>query len=411
MQAAAMRNNSYAIRIARQAIHDRNNRVFGYELLYRNSEDEGGANGDQASSRVLINSLMEIGLPRIVGDHYAFINLTDSLFHTFLDLPLDGSRVVLEVLEHIEPTPEVLAAIAELARRGMPIALDDYAFEPRWDPLLPLASIVKVEIPAVDLERLPAQLDGLRARGLKLLAEKVETPAEYHRLRAMGFDYFQGFYFARPEIVAGRRLGESQHLVLRLIATLNDPDSSLDQIERLIAGDAVLSLKILRYINSAAIGGGRKIASIRQATVLMGRERLRALASLVALSRIEGKSQELFNQASVRANLCASLARELGSAREDAAYTVGLLSILDALLGVAMDEILSGLDLDTPLEQALRHRAGPLGEILRCVLSLERNDLKRDDSLPIGDQQLHGLWLDALEKTYALEQSVLKDGE
>ncbi len=407
MYATADQTQTHAIRIARQAIHDRDNGLFGYELLYRDSGDEGGTNGDQASSRVLINSFLEIGLKKIVGDRYAFINLTGHLFHRFPELPMDDDRIVFEVLEDIELTPEVLSGIERLAERGIPIALDDYAFEPRWEPALPFASIIKVEIPAVDLATLPERLAPLRQRGLKLLAEKVETPEEYRRLRAMGFDYFQGYYFAQPEIIEGRHPSASQHLILRLIATLNDPGSSLDDIERLIAGDAALSTKMLRYINSAAVGARRKIESIRQATVLMGRARIRALASLIVLSRIDGKPRELFNLAAVRANLCASLARRCDPDSEDAAYTVGLLSILDALMDQPMERILEDLGLDDRLDEALRARGGPLGEFLRCALAMEHSTGLCCETLPFSEIELHGLWLDALEKAYALEQSTL----
>ncbi len=404
MQAAAQQTQTHETLIGRQAIHDRENRLFGYELLYRDCGLGDRVNGDQASSRVLINSFMEIGLHKLVGDRHAFINLTGNFFSEFPDLPFDSGRIVLEVLEDISLTPAVIAGVRRLAERGIPIALDDFAFEARWDPLIPLASIIKVEIPAVDIDSLPARLEPLRALGLKLLAEKVETPGEYHRLRAMGFDLFQGYYFSRPEIIEGRRLSEHQHVILRLIATLNDPASTLDDLEQLIAGDAALSLKILRYINSAAVATTRKIESIRQATVLMGRERIRALASLIALSRIPGKAEELFNLATVRAHLCAAIAGRVAPTQQDAAYTVGLLSILDALMDQPMHEILADLSLDDALIDALQRHDGMLGRILQCALSLEDPAPTRHDGFTLSAEELHALWLESLEKAFALSR-------
>ncbi|WP_456374176.1 EAL and HDOD domain-containing protein [Thiolapillus sp.] len=389
------------IQIGRQAIHDRQLNVYGYELLYRDpTPGQSAASGDEASSRVLLNAFMEIGLPRIVGHHLAFINLTEAFFTEMPDIPFEQEKVVLEVLEDIEITDAVIQGVAKLHARGVRIALDDYCFEEKWQPLLPYCNIVKVEIPAVDLAQLPDQIRPLRDRGITLLAEKLETGAEYHALHDMGFDLFQGYYFSRPSIVSGKRLSENHFLVIRLLASLTNPDSRIQDIEELIANDPALSMKVLRYINSAACSLPRSINSIQEAIILMGHERIRSLALLIALSRIRNKPASLFHTASVRANMCRAIARRTTPSLQDSAFTTGLLSVLDVLMDQPMDTILEELSLSADIVSALLNRQGKLGEILELTLRHENHDFPLPRLLPL--RELQAIWLDSSEKAFAL---------
>jgi EAL and modified HD-GYP domain-containing signal transduction protein len=389
------------IQVGRQAIHDRRLNVYGYELLYRDPKEKlSVSNGDLASSRVLLNAFMEIGLPRIVGHHLAFINLTEAFFTEMPDIPFEQEKVVLEVLESITITDAVIQGIRKLHERGVRIALDDYCFEDRWHPLLPYCDIVKVEIPAVDLEQLPALLIPLRERGITLLAEKLETADEYHALHDMGFHLFQGYYFSRPSIISGRRLSENHFLVIRLLSALTDPESRIQDIEELIANDPALSLKVLRYINSAACSLPRTINSIQEAIILMGQERIRSLAILIALSRIENKPASLFHTASVRANMCSGIAHRIAPELRDSAFTVGLLSVLDVLMDQHMDTILAELALSPEINAALLEQRGILGRILALTLQHESHDTLDEQLLPF--QEVQAIWLDSSEKAFAL---------
>ena len=389
------------IRVGRQAIHNRHLGVYGYELLYRDpAERLCPANGDQASSRVLLNAFMEIGLQRIVGQHLAFINLTEAFFTEMPDIPFEGEKVVLEVLENIDISDAVIRGIKKLHQRGVRIALDDYCFEEKWHPLLPYCHIVKVEIPAVDLEQLPGRIAPLRDRGIKLLAEKLETAEEYTTLHEMGFDLFQGYYFSKPSIVSGRRLSENHYLVIRLLAALTDSETRIQEIEELISNDPALSMKVLRYINSAAYALPRTIHSIQEAIILMGHERIRSLALLIALSRVKNKPASLFLTASVRANMCRGVAARIAPHFQNSAFTVGLLSVLDLLMDQPMDAILPELSLSPGIKTALLSHQGMLGEILLLALRQENHEPMDEKLLPL--REIQEIWLDSSEKAFAL---------
>ncbi len=389
------------IQVGRQAIHDRHLNVYAYELLYRDPKERLTTyNGDQASSRVLLNAFMEIGLPRIVGQHLAFINLTEAFFTEMPDIPFDKENVVLEVLENITITEPVIQGVKKLHQRGVRIALDDYCFEDKWHPLLPYCDIVKVEIPSVDLDKLPALLAPLREQGIILLAEKLETSGGYQVLHDMGFDLFQGYYFSRPSIISGRRLSENHFLVIRLLSALTDPESRIQDIEELIANDPALSMKVLRYINSAACALPRTINSIQEAIILMGHERIRSLAILIALSRVRNKPASLFHTASVRANMCSEIAHHVAPELRNSAFTVGLLSVLDVLMDQHMEVILEELSLSPEVNAALLEQRGKLGEILALTLRHENHDCLGEELLSL--QTLQKIWLDSSEKAFVL---------
>ncbi len=358
--------------VGRQAIFDRDLRVHAYELLYR--EGPAGVStttppgGELASSRVMLNAFMEIGLDRIAGDRQVFINFPGRFLVDHPPIPFDKAQVVLEILEDSAVDQDLVDAVASLHREGYRLALDDYEFDrsEKWEPLLPHVEIVKVEVPAIDWDHLEQELEPLRRRGVRLLAEKIETEEEYRHLRQAGFELFQGFYFSRPHVVSGRRLTENRQITLQLLARLNDPAVTIDELDQLVAHDPALSFKILRYLNSAAIGLARPVESIRQAVILLGLERLRAWASLVTLSGIQEKPEEQFITALVRAHLCVRLAGG------EYAFTAGLLSILDQLMDLPMQQVVEQLPLSPELYHALLGHQGPVGEALRCAKAIEQ---------------------------------------
>ena len=360
--------------VGRQAIFDRRDRVVAYELLYRDHHNGTGGEttGEQASSRVMLYAFLDLGVERMVGPHQAFVNFTDDLILNLPAIPFEPNRLVLEILEDAEPNDRLLQAVSELSARGYVIALDDYALEPKWDPLLPKVDIIKFDVPSIPEDELAGRIQPLRARGTRLLAEKIETEAQYRSYRELGFDLFQGYYFYRPQIVKGRRLSENQLTVMQLLARINDPEVEIDELTQLIAQDASLSYKVLRYINSAALNLPRKVDSINQALVYLGLERIRGLATLMALTGVNNKPVELLISALVRAQLCQYLART-EDADASSCYTVGLLSILDQLLDMSMRDVLKELPLSERVKDALLHHRGIEGEALSCALAYERH--------------------------------------
>jgi len=359
--------------IGRQAIFDRKMATYAYELLYREN-DSGGVNvtdGEMASSRVMLNAFMEIGLENIVGPHLAFINLTRSFFTDDPYIPFEKDQVVLEILEDIKVDQQLVETVAKLAADGYCIALDDYEFEPHWEPLLPYISIIKVEVPAVDPQCIEDQVQQLRKHNIKLLAEKIETEEEYQLYLDLGFDLFQGYYFSRPQIIKGKRLVENQLVILQLLGSLNDPAKAMDDLERLIAQDVALSYKILRYINSAAVSLPRKVDRIGEAVIYLGLQQIRAWANLIVLSQVDDRPQELLYNALVRALMCEQLIQRSRRGSPHAAFTAGLLSTLDLLLGTPLEEIMQELPVSDEIKDAILKREGSLGEAISCASAYE----------------------------------------
>ncbi len=362
--------------VGRQPIYDRDLQLFAYELLFRSGRDNRAtvSNGDQATSQVMINAFLDFGLDLLVGNAYAFINLTRGFLVGDRPLPFPPERVVLEVLEDIEPDSRVVEAVRSLVAKGYTIALDDFVYRPEYRPLIELTHIIKIDLMALAPERWAEQVSLIRNDNpqVKLLAEKVETQEEFERCQALGFDYFQGYFLCRPTLVAGSGAQPSNRLVLvNLLAKLRDPQASFDDIESLIVRDPPLTYRLLRYINSAAVGLRQPVESVHRALMLIGVETIRSWATLILLARMEDKPLGLIETALVRAKMCemVAIARKLPG--KEQYFTVGLFSLLDALLDRPLPELLNSIPLAEEVRAALLEEQGPLGEVLGEVLDYE----------------------------------------
>jgi EAL and modified HD-GYP domain-containing signal transduction protein len=387
--------------VARQPIFARQLQVIGYELLFRDSAGGGARflDGDEATARTLVRGLMDVGLDRLVGDKLAFVNLTRGFFLEQHRLPALQDRLVLEILEDITPDAALIEAVAELARSGYTLALDDFIFRDDLRPLLGLVHIIKIDLPQVGLDGLAAHVERLRPYGCRLLVEKIETHAEFERCKALGIDYFQGYFLSRPQTLSARSLPANKLAVLQVLAQVQDPEASIEALERLIGADAALAYRLLRFANSANFAAARQVDSIRRAIVLTGMQQIRAWASLLLLARLDDKPQELLRIALLRCRLCERLAALLGRRPPESYATVGLLSVLDALLDQPLDVLLQDLPLAAPLQAALRERAGPIGELLQAAIALERGDVGPCGALGVCDEQVSGLALEAVAWT------------
>lgn len=388
------------IYIGRQPIYDRKLGVYAYELLFRAASDNSAAftDGDQATSDVIVNTFLEIGLDNIVGSRLAFINLTRAFFigeHT-ISLPKD--RVVLELLEDIEADEEVVSSVKRLSEQGYSIALDDFIYHESLQPLVQLADIVKIDIMALSRDEIRDHVKALRQHPLRLLAEKVETREEHEFCMELGFDYFQGYFFAQPKVIRGQRLPNNRLAILKLLGKLQDPDITPQQLDEMIAQDVAFSYRILRYVNSAAFSLPRKIESIQQAVVILGLQTIKSWTTLLAMSQVDNKPTELVVTAMVRAKMAEELARAMDAPQPDSFFTVGLFSALDALVDNSMEEILTQLPLADHIADALLHKGdGPHAEVLKCVLAYERGDWENLDCVQIGSHRIRTCYLDALQ--------------
>lgn len=368
--------------VARQPILDSDQALWGYELLFRDSMQASAAvQGDpnQMSSTVFLEALVSIGLDRLVGPHRAFCNVPRDLLlggHYAL-LPKD--RVVLELLESIEPDAEVIAATERMKAKGYTIALDDYEGHEAYEPLVAMADIIKLDVLVPSLEEVAAQVAPLRGR-VRLLAERVETQAVFEACKAMGFTLFQGYFFAKPQNVRGQGLEPVQTAALELIAALNAPDADREQLGRIIEGDVALTYDLLRLVNSPFMGLRKKVGSIEAAQIALGQDRVRNWATLVVMRKLGAqRPAPLMRSGQWRASFMRAIAGKCGrfTITANAASMVGLLSVLDGLLGVPMEAVLGRLGFEQDIERALLARKGPLGALLALAESAERGDWSR----------------------------------
>ncbi len=361
--------------IARQPIYDSRLEVIGYELLFRAS-DTGIAeftSGHEASSHVIVNSFINIGIEKLVGSSLAFINVTEQLVLNDTLLPMFHEQTVLEVLENIPPTPEVIAGLKRLKARGFRIALDDFVYQPAYRPFLELADFVKIDVLSMRRDEVAKQLTQLHSYPAKLVAEKVETQDMYDVCKAQGFHYFQGYFFCHPSTLTERTLPPNKAVVLTLLAQFNDPALDARDLEKSLAVDVTLSYKLLRYVNSATFGMRREIESLKDAIVLVGLNTIRNWATLILLGSIDtGRPKELIKVAMIRARMCELLAEKQNPAIQPQMFLVGLLSVLDVIMETPMDSLLDHLALSAPVKFALLQQEGEHGALLMQTILYEQ---------------------------------------
>lgn len=385
--------------VGRQPIYDARLEVYAYELLFRAGDTTTAdvVDGDQATSQVIVNTFIEIGLDQIVGDRLAFLNLTRSFLIKDLSGVLPPGRVVLEVLEDIEPDAEVRTGLRRLGEQGYRIALDDFLYHESLRPLVELAHLIKIDILGMEPDILREHVRKLAPHGIPLLAEKVETREEFEFCKTLGFRYFQGYFFCRPDVARGRRMPPNRLAILRLLSRLQDPEISTRELEELISQDVTLSYKILRYINSAAVALPRQVESIHQAVVYLGLQAIKNWISLLSLAGLEDKPMELLVTTMVRARMCEELARATRQKNAQAFFTVGLFSALDAMMDRPLEELLDDLPLSESVREALLHQAGPAGQALQCVLAYERGDWDVARHAEFSAQTLREAYLTAVQ--------------
>jgi EAL and modified HD-GYP domain-containing signal transduction protein len=365
--------------LARQPIYDRNKTLHGYELLFRNSVQNKAeiTCNDVATSSVLLNAFTETDFEEVTNNLPAFVNFSAEL----LEHPpfFDPENVVIEILEDVDINKKVIERILQLRKKGYVIALDDYALEPKYKPLLPHIDIVKVDLPATPPNKLQQVVSYLRQFKLTLLAEKVETPEEFKLCHELGFDLFQGYFLARPEIVKGRKMETSELSVLHLIAEVQNPDTDIEKLVEVISRDPMLSFKLLKLVNSAAFRRSKEIESIKNAVLVLGLNRVKGWASLLALSKLSNKPEALQETAFIRALACEKIAERLSPNLRDSFYTVGLLSSLDAFFNQPLETILKELPIDDTLKKALTQHEGLPGLALNTTLNFEQSKLDSID--------------------------------
>jgi EAL and modified HD-GYP domain-containing signal transduction protein len=361
--------------VARQPIYDAAMAVVAYELLYRHSPRASTAaitDPGQATLQVVTIAALEIGLERLAGGLPIHVNFPEELLTAVPDLPLRPELVVIEVLEDVRGHPKVIEGIKALRARGHRIALDDYSPQVSDPSLLEFADIAKLEISHVEAPELARLVKELKARGLELIAEQVETVEQFEHCIELGFDGFQGNFLQHPQTFRAKRVPSNRLSTLRLVASLQSADYSLDEVEQLLSQNVSMSYHVLRCINSSYYNLPRKIDSIRQAIVILGVESLRQLCALLCLQGFDDRPPSLYIHAMTRARMCEQLGR-LGGAKDCGPFFItGLFSLLGALVGMPTQKIVEELPLSAAVARALVAGEGALGEALQCTRAYER---------------------------------------
>lgn len=365
------------IALARQPIFDTEDRLVAYELLYRESsraECAAGADSTRMSRDTITRTVLGMGLARVTGGRTAYVNVDRQMLLDGSVYVLDPRQVVLELLETVRCDDETLPACAALVDAGYTLALDDFVYDPTYEPLLRLAAIVKIDVLGRPDHELRAAVARVRPFDVRCLAERVETAAVRARCATLGFELFQGYFYARPELIAGREVPVQQASVIRVLNALRDPDTSDAQVEAIFRGDLSLTYKLLRIVNSA--GTGRTgVDSIGHGIRLVGRAALHRWLGLLLVSSFataNGVGAEVVATAMLRARFCELLAEAAGRRRDGGAlFMAGLFSLLDALMRVPMPDVVARLDLAPELRQALLVREGPYADLLRLAEAYE----------------------------------------
>ncbi|WP_345714176.1 EAL and HDOD domain-containing protein, partial [Kineococcus glutinatus] len=386
------------VRVGRQGIYDRDRRLVAYELLFRahggtSAALVGQAAQDRATSQVISATFGDFGVEQIAGDRPLFLNLTRGFLTGQLPVPCAPGRVVLELLEDVVVDEEVLRGLVDLRERGYRLAVDDFAGEEHRWPAVPLADYVKIDVSGVG-ERFGDVL-GLSRRlnpGARVVVERVEDEETFAACRAAGADLFQGYLLQRPVTLEQASLSPSQVVCLRLVRALTSTDTSIADIEALVASDPGLSVRVLRTVRSAAVGARQQITSLRQAIVLLGRRQLCSWVVLLLLGGVTRVDEETLTRVLARATATARLA---GGAA-DLAYTAGLLSGVAEALGIGEADLLGTTGVGRAVHAAVLQHEGPAGRALEAVLAYEADEEPRVHAAGYGLYEVSRTYLAAL---------------
>lgn len=390
--------------LARQPIFDRHESVFGYELLFRSGLDNffQPQFGENATEYVVDNYLL-LGIEALTGGRKAFINFTrESLVKDYPTL-LPTDQVVVEILEDIHPDEEILAACRRLKQAGYLIALDDFIFAQNGNPLTGYADIIKVDF----LATLPEERETLARRfsplGVRMLAEKIETHGDVASALKMGYTYFQGYFFCKPQLLSTRDIPSFKLNYLRILRAINRQDVDLDEVEGILRQEPSLLYKLLRYINSAGFGLRGHVTSIRHALALLGERNLRKWTSVVALLDLaEDRPAELIVTALVRARFCELLAPLIGLRQQETdLFLLGLFSVMDVVLGRDIKDVLAEMPLTEEVKAALLGKDNRFRCVLDSAMAREQGDWHRFrswlDRVGIDEEQFPDAYLGAVQ--------------
>jgi len=396
--------------LARQPILGRDQKLVAFELLFRAAPEHEDAQLTDyaAATATVISHASQLGMEQVVGEQLAFVNVDEVVLMSDFVRFLPPDRVILEILETVLPTDAILARVRELKELGFKFALDDViGHSEQVSKLIDLVDVIKIDLKGVSIEELTQLATSLRGSRQKLLAEKVETVEEFRLCLELGFEYFQGYYFARPAILSGKKITPSELVVLRLLELIGS-NADNAAIEAAVKRDALLSLNLLRLVNSRAAGPDRHIESVSQAVAQLGRSQLQRWLQILLYSTPDGRvelNSPLLQMATTRGRLLELMSQALrpgDTASAETAFTVGMMSLMDALLAIPMAAILDRVDVSQEVKAALLDRAGDHGAMLSVAEELEGKQCGRSlaralDKLGLSVKQIREIELAAFD--------------
>lgn len=370
--------------IARQAILDTDLNTIGYELLFRNSLDNifNEASPEKATSKVILQNHILGDLSSLCADKKAFINFDEFTLLQNAPLLFNPQSIVVEILETINVTDELIFKLSQLHKKNYIIALDDYDFTVKWDSVFPYISLIKVDIEQVSYD----QIEGLKKRlldaksNIKIVAERIETLEQYQSVKVLGVDYFQGYFFHKPEMKEGTCVPPLKLNLIQLFLEVYKPHLDFEQLAQIISRDVTLVTGILKLVNSASECGNIEITSIKQAITYLGTNKIKQYVAIISMSTLSSESPpELFMESLIRAKMMELISEEQPSKLTEMAFLTGLLSNIDAILKVSMKDVINSLPFSKEIGLALVNKEGELYELLHLVKYYETSDRKHID--------------------------------
>ncbi len=385
--------------VARQPIFDRSQKVYGYEILFRNGVEDYFHADPELAARSAVDTSLLLGINTLCDNRRAFVNCTREVLFKDLITLLPPHQTVAEILETVEPEERVVAACKRLKEAGYLIALDDFAPDDPRLPLCEFADIIKVDIRATKPEERAGMMRRFGSK-CKMLAEKLETPHEFLQARDMGFVYFQGYFFCRPQLVVGHEVPASRLHYIRLLEMVSRSEVDMPELENMLKQEASLSYRLLRYLNSPLFGFSLEIKSIRHAMAVLGERELRRWVRLVvAVGAAEQTCSELVLMGLTRARFCEMLSGGLQSDTD--LFLVGLLSIMDAILEVTMTVLLEQVPVNHETKTVLLGQPSPLRPLYQLMLAQESGEWTQSSllakQLHLSDEEVASAWFQALQ--------------
>lgn len=384
-------NTTGQVLMARQPIYDRNNKVVAYELLYRNDHETENAvfRDSAATTEVLINTYTSITDSGSVKQVPAFINVSEELLleGSFPDLP--RKQVVIEVPETARITKSFVQAILNLVRDGYRLVLDNFTYDPKYQALLKIVHMVKVDVSNMSNADLEPYIEKFTHFKVTPIAVKIESYKKLEECKSLGFKLFQGHFLSRPKLVTGKKIEASEGTLLRLIHELQNDEATPEELEALIIQDPVLTFKLLRIVNSASFALVRKVESLADAVVLLGMEQVKRWATLIAMTSHEDKPEELCRMLLIRGSMCEHLAKAQRKRNATSYFMAGMMSGLHALLDIDQKVMLSQVPISDEIKSAITQHTGELGNTLHTVIAYESgnwNDLPLDMDIDLYEK-------------------------